>query len=87
MTNSNEDEKWKRRYNFLLNMLIEKGVLNNTRYNNGTWVLQGMYGIDDSGLMGAGTSPEQAIDNAIMMSSMTVDDAEKFRQKINKGIK
>jgi hypothetical protein len=80
-------DQWKRRYNYLLNMLIEKGVLTNTQYSNGTWVLRGIYGIDDSGLMGAGRSPEEAIDNSITMATLTARDAEKLRQEINKGIK
>ncbi len=52
------------RYRFLLTMLIDRGVIH--QYPNGTFVLRGIYGVDDSGLRGAGTSPEQAIDNAII---------------------
>lgn len=59
MSNSNEE-----RYRFLLGLLIDRGVIH--RYPSGTWVLRGIYGVDDSGLRGAGTTPEQAIDNAII---------------------
>ena len=56
-----------RRYRFLLAFLIERGVIH--QYDNGTWVLRGIYGVDDSGLRGAGTTPEQALDNAITASN------------------
>lgn len=64
------------RYNFLVNLLIDRGVLKNKRYSNGTWSLQGIYGVDDSGLRGAGLSPEQAIDNAIVMSRIIPNTKE-----------
>ncbi len=82
-----QDEQWKRRYNYLLTFLIDKGVMTNTRYDNGTWVLRGIYGVDDSGLMGAGKSPEEAIDNAITMSTMDPAFAERFRQGIHQNDK
>lgn len=54
------------RYRFLLELLLEKGVLH--QYTEHTWVLRGIYGVDDSGMRGVGTSPEMAIDNAIKAS-------------------
>ncbi len=75
-----------RRYHYLLGFLIEKGVLTDARYGNGTWVLRGIYGIDDSGLNGAGRTAEEAIDNAILMSSMDPAAAEKHRQAVHAGI-
>lgn len=52
------------RYRFLLRLLIKRGVVH--QYENGTWVLRGIYGVDDSGLRGAGKTPNEAIDNAMM---------------------
>lgn len=83
-----------KRYQFLVGFLIEKGVLTNKRYSNGTWVLRGVYGVDDSGLKGAGSTPEQAIDNAITVHQLLSPEAiEKFwrdthtamNQQIEKG--
>lgn len=73
----------KRRYNYLLSWLVEKNVLTNQRYGNGTWVLRGIYGIDDSGLNGAGRTAEEAIDNAITMTYLDPVQAEEYRQSIH----
>lgn len=74
------------RYRFLLAFLIEKGVLTNQRYSNGTWVLRGVYGVDDSGIKGAGLTPEQAIDNAIIANQLDPAAASKFWQKTHEVI-
>lgn len=67
-----------KRYNFLLGFLIERGVLTDKRYRNGTWSLQGIYGVDDSGLRGAGRTPEEALDNAIVAVNLEPTAARKF---------
>lgn len=67
-----------RRYHYLLGFLIEKGVLTDARYGNGTWCLRGVYGVDDSGLKGAGRTPEEAIDNAITATSLDPVAADRF---------
>jgi hypothetical protein len=64
------------RYRFLMALLIDHGVLTNSRYPNGVWSLQGIYGIDDSGLRGAGRTAEEAIDNAIAAAKL--DPADKL---------
>jgi hypothetical protein len=51
------------RYRFLLDLLIDRGVI--YRYQNQTWVLRGIYGVDNSGLRGAGPTIAQCLDNAI----------------------
>lgn len=66
------------RYRFLLGFLIERGVLTDKRYNNGTWSLQGIYGVDDSGLRGAGRTPEEAIDNAMVAVNLNSVEAQRF---------
>ena len=66
------------RYRFLLGFLIERGVLTDKRYNNGTWSLQGIYGVDDSGLRGAGRTPEEALDNAMIAVNLDPQAKEKF---------
>lgn len=86
MMATNDEDTWKQRYHYLLSMLIEKEVLTNKRYRSGTWVLRGIYGIDDSGLMGAGRTPEEAIDNAITMHKLDPVKAEQFRQTVHKDI-
>ena len=79
-------EPVEKRYRFLLGLLIERGVLTNTRYSNGTWVLQGIYGVDDSGIRGAGLNPEQAIDNAIVAHGLDPATAAKFWQDTHNAI-
>jgi hypothetical protein len=74
------------RYKFLLGFLIEKGVLTNKRYNNGVWCLRGVYGVDDSGLRGAGRNPEEAIDNAIIADGLDIIRAEKFWNTTHQSI-
>ena len=74
------------RYRFLLAFLIEKGVLTNQRYSNGTWVLRGVYGVDDSGLKGAGRTAEEAIDNAIIANQLDPAAAGKFWQQTHEAI-
>lgn len=69
------DDQLKARYRFLMALLIDRGVLTNKRYSTGVWSLQGIYGVDDSGLRGAGTSPEEAIDNAILAARLNPADA------------
>jgi hypothetical protein len=64
------------RYRFLLSFLLERGVLN--RYDNGVWRLRGIYGVDDSGLKGAGRTPEEALDNAIVAVNLDPVAADKF---------
>ncbi|MDP2074601.1 hypothetical protein [Hydrogenophaga sp.] len=76
LSNLNADD----RYRFLLGFLIEKGVLTNKRYDNGTWILRGVYGVDDSGLKGAGRTPEEALDNAIIAAQLDPVAAGKFWQ-------
>ena len=66
------------RYRFLLGLLIERGVLTNQRYAEGTWCLRGIYGVDDSGLKGAGRTPEEAVSNAILAQSLDPKTAMKF---------
>ena len=66
------------RYRFLLGFLIERGVLTDKRYGSGTWCLRGVYGVDDSGLKGAGRSPEEALDNAIVATNLDPGAAQKF---------
>lgn len=66
------------RYRFLLGFLIERGVLTDKRYGTGTWCLRGVYGVDDSGLKGAGRSPEEALDNAIVAANLDPVAAQKF---------
>lgn len=77
-TSDDAAEARDKRYNFLLGFLIERGVLTDKRYHNGTWSLQGIYGVDDSGLRGAGLSPEEAIDNAIVMANLDPEASRKF---------
>jgi hypothetical protein len=74
------------RYRFLLGFLIERGVLTDQRYRNGTWCLRGIYGVDDSGLKGAGRTPEEAIDNAIVAANLDPVAAEKFWQQTHEAI-
>ena len=62
------------RYRFLMALLIDRGVLTDRRYSNGTWSLQGIALVDDSGLRGAGRTPEEAIDNAIEMARLNPND-------------
>lgn len=68
-----------------MSLLKERTVLNNTRYGPGIWSLQGIYGVDDSGRRGAGTTPEEAIDNAIEASKL--DDPRERREHWNKTFK
>lgn len=72
-------EDIERRYRFLLAFLLERGVLD--QYSNGIWRLRGIYGVDDSGLKGAGRTPEEAIDNAIVAVNLDPASAEKFWSK------
>lgn len=67
------------RYRFLLSFLLDRGVLH--RHKNGVWRLRGIYGVDDSGLKGAGRTPEEALDNAIVAVNLDPVAAEKFWQK------
>ena len=82
-------EEIHKRYRFLLGLLIERGVLTDKRYPNGTWALRGIYGVDDSGLRGAGRTPEEAIDNAIVAQSLDPEAFQKFwattHEALNKG--
>ena len=75
-----------KRYRFLLGWLIERGVITNTRYDNGTWVMRGIYGVDDSGLKGAGISPEQAIDNAIIAHGLDQKSSNEFWKETHAAI-
>lgn len=75
-----------KRYRFLLGWLIERGVITNTRYHNGTWVMRGIYGVDDSGLKGAGISPEQAIDNAIIAHGLGQKSSDEFWKETQAAI-
>lgn len=75
-----------KRYRFLLGWLIERGVITNTRYDNGTWVMRGIYGVDDSGLKGAGISPEQAIDNAIIAHGLDQKSSDEFWKETQAAI-
>lgn len=74
------------RYRFLLGFMIEKGILTNKRYDNGTWVLRGVYGVDDSGLNGAGRTAEEAVDNAIIAHQLDEASAERFRQAVHAAL-
>jgi hypothetical protein len=64
------------RYRFLLSFLLDRGVLH--RHDNGAWRLRGIYGVDDSGLKGAGRTPEEALDNAIVAVNLDPTAAAKF---------
>ena len=73
------------RYRFLLGWLLERGVL--AQYPNGTWVLRGIYGVDDSGLRGAGRTPEEALDNAVVAARLlTTKEREQLWQDTHAGI-
>lgn len=75
-----------RRYQFLIGFLIERGVLTEKRYRNGTWSLQGIALVDDSGLRGAGRTPEEALDNAIVASSLDPEAAANFWRATNEAL-
>ena len=67
--------------------MIERGVLTNRRYSNGTWVLRGIYGVDDSGIKGAGLSAEEAVDNAIIANALDHVAADKFWQATHSALR
>jgi hypothetical protein len=74
-----------KRYEFLIELLRQRGVLH--EYPDGTWVLKGIYGVDDSGPRGTGKSVEEALDDAIQAKTeinkkwlgTTNEDAERER--------